>query len=99
MFLLPSWRRLVHLFNVPLLDLAHEIGSMEQIVLRLCGHFARHNKKLIVNHLAPDNWASRGNEMCSPLKDEGYIPENQARAKQGNCRERSARTTKQFRGA
>src|SRR5262249_30738661 len=67
----------MHLLNVALFDLLHQVRPMKQIALSLSHNFSRHDRELVVNHFAPDNRAARRNEMCPPLKDERQIPHDE----------------------
>ena len=72
------WRSgFLELFDVAVFDLAHEIGAMEEVVLRLSRDFAGDDKKLIVDHCAPGDGTTGGNQVSSPLKNEGQIPQNE----------------------
>src|SRR5882724_8868713 len=71
--------RFVHLLDVAVFNLAHEVGAMEEIGLHLGGNLAWYHEELVVNHLAPDNWPPSGNQVRPPLEQERDVPENQAR--------------------
>src|SRR5262249_3172332 len=72
------WRGVfLELLEIAVFDLAHKIGPIQEIVLRLCGDLARDYKKLVVDHFGPRDGATRWYEMSAPLKNKAQIPENE----------------------
>src|ERR1700674_464174 len=65
------------LLDVTLLDLLHQILAAQQVQLQIGGNLARHDEKLIVNHLAPGDWAARRYQVRTPLKQEAHIPKDE----------------------
>src|SRR2546423_7442780 len=78
-----SGRVLFELFEVALFDFADEFAAVEKITPQMRGNFARHHKKLIVDHRGPGDGSARGNQVRAPLKHERGVPEKEASK---NCR-------------
>src|SRR5256714_7119108 len=85
-----SGRVLLELLDVALFDFAHQFAAMEKITPQMRGNFARHDKKLIVDHRGPGDRSARGNQVRAPLKHERGVPEKEASENCRNSGERGA---------
>jgi hypothetical protein len=64
----------LQLFEISLLDLPHHITATHQVQSQLGTDLGRHDKKLVVCHLAERNRPSRGHQVRAPLINEAEIP-------------------------
>src|SRR6266851_1706434 len=76
--------------DLALLNLAHQVVPMKQVILQMGRELPRHDEELVVDHLAPGNRPARGNQVPAPLKHERRVPENEAGEHRRSGRERHA---------
>src|SRR5229473_5111736 len=81
----------LHLLDVALLNLAHQVVPMKQVILQMGRELPRHDEELVVDHLTPGNRPARGNQVRAPLKHKRRIPEHEAGQHRRSGRERRAR--------
>src|SRR6266849_3589056 len=80
----------LHLLDVALLNLAHQVVPMKQVILQMGRELPRHDEELVVDHLTPGNRPARGNQVRAPLKHKRRIPEHEAGQHRRSGRERRA---------
>jgi len=84
-------RRIVfELLEIAVFDLLHEGFALEEIALEVGGELARHDEELVVCHFGKRDWATRWNEMRTPLEDKAAVPESEGGEKCDCCSEGDA---------
>ena len=65
------------LLEVAVFNLLHKGLTLEEIALEVGGELARHDEELVVCHFGKRDWATRWNEMRTPLEHEAGVPESE----------------------
>ena len=64
------------MLDVALFDLLHEALTLEDVTTKIGGKLPRHYENLIVCDFRERNRTSCGDQVCAPLEDESYVPQN-----------------------
>ena len=84
------------LLDVALLDLLHKRFAPEEVSAEIGTKLARHDEKLIVDHLGKRDGAARGNEVRAPLEHESRVPEDEEGKEGGSSSERCSAGAEEF---